>query len=340
MFNIPLKDSTTHLHTEQIQIDLEADTLTMYGSPNESVGCILRGTLRFSPSEYMKVKSITLKFTGKVKINGGADLPKHEYDLITHKWTFLEANHDSYLLAPKDYVYDFEVPLRGDLPESVDVNSGRIVYKLKAVVERPAFHFSLKCSRTVEMKRAPLPSTDDFLQPTMISGIWSDKFAYHISTPDTTYTVGDQFPVLFNFCSLIPCFKVCKINIYLREFVTYNIKGSKPIVKWYDLNKACNVYNDQTQHAWEGHLDLQVPKYTYCDSESSYIQVFHKLFVEIEVEENGELKTLHLMLRVGIQTALQNELCQSPPSYQSLASFQGIPPPPYPLSGAHNMMCV
>ncbi|KAK9693023.1 hypothetical protein K7432_014105 [Basidiobolus ranarum] len=231
MFSLPHKDSADQA-TEHIQITLSDDALTMYGSPNESVGCILRGQLHFNPVEYMKVKSITLKFTGKVKINGGADLPKHEYDLIQYKWTFLEANHDPYLLAPKDYVYDFELPLKGDLPESVDVNSGKIVYKLVATVERPAFRFDMKASRPVEIKRAPLPSTDDFLQPSMISGIWSDQLAYHISTPDTTYTVGDQFPVLFNFCSLNPNFKVLKVNLVLREFVSYSLKGSKPITKW------------------------------------------------------------------------------------------------------------
>ncbi|KAK9762791.1 hypothetical protein K7432_011133 [Basidiobolus ranarum] len=316
MFNLPHIDSSTDLSTEHIQIDLNDDSLTMYGSPEESVGCILHGTLHFNPLEQMKVKSISLKFVGKVKINGGTDLPKHEYDLINHKWTFLEAQRESYLLAPKDYAYGFELPLQGNLPESVDVNSGRIVYKLVATVERPAFHFDMKGGRTVELKRAPLPSTDDYLQPTIITGIWLDKFAYHISTPETIYTVGDQFPVLFNFCSFDPAFKIRKINLVLREFIEYSLKGGKPITKW------------------EGHLDVQIPKRAYCDSESAFIKVFHRFFVEIETEEvGGERKTLHLLLRIGVQTELQNELSKSPPTYEAISE---LPPPPYPFDNSNS----
>ncbi|ORX97924.1 hypothetical protein K493DRAFT_313874 [Basidiobolus meristosporus CBS 931.73] len=326
MFNLPHVDSTTQLATEHIQIDLNGDSLTMYGTTEESVGCVLRGTLRFNPQEHMKVKSIHLKFVGKVKINGGFDLPRHEYDVIRHKWTFLEARRDAYLLAPKDYAYDFELPLKGDLPESIDVNSGKIVYKLVATVERPAFHFDMKACRTVEIKRAPLPSSDDYLQPTMIHGVWLDKFAYQISSPETTYTVGDQFPVLYSFCSFEPTFKIRKISLVLREFISYSLKGGKPIIKCHDLSQASQVCNE---HAWEGSLNLQIPKGAYCDSECSYIKVVHKVFVEIETEDGNERKTLHLLLRVGVQSDLQNELSQCPPSYEAMSPYQGIPPPPY-----------
>ncbi|ORY01087.1 hypothetical protein K493DRAFT_312580 [Basidiobolus meristosporus CBS 931.73] len=240
-------------------------------------------------------------------------------------------------MAPHNYSYPFELPLPGNLPESVEVNYGRIFYRLIAVVERPAFRFDIKKVKDIDIKRAPLASVDDLLQPTMAAGVWADKLAYHIAIPDTTYTIGDTFPVAFSFCMLDSRLKIRKISLVLREFVYYNICGADPVTRTYDVHGVGQMCPDECTSAWEGSLNLQVPKSTYYDCESKFIRVFHKFFVEIELyQDNGDIRLLHVLLRVGVRSAIQNELSQSPPRYQQFTSSSGMPPPPYSYS---NIAC-
>ncbi|ORY06430.1 hypothetical protein K493DRAFT_371274 [Basidiobolus meristosporus CBS 931.73] len=329
MFKRSRKDSSL-LSNEGLEIDVHKDVLTMYGTSSESVGCVLRGTLRFHLIEPMKVKSISLRFLGRVKLGDGADFQCQEIDLIDHKWTFLESEQDPYLLAPSNYRYNFELPLPGNLPESVEVPHGSVSYKLMAFVERPAFRNDFKAEKGVDIQRAPLPSTDEYLQPTMVSGIWAERLGYYISTPDTIYTVGDTFPVMFSLLSLDPYFCMIKTTVVLREFVTYNVKNSKPILKQYDLSRASAIASRKQELSWDGALNLEIPKRTLYDCETDYIRVFHKFFVEIEVMEvTGEIQVLHVLLKVGVQSNLQNELAQSPPEYEPISGFSDMPPPPY-----------
>lgn len=50
------------------KIHVESDQLILYGSPTESAGCVLRGILELSLHEPTKVKSVSLRFTGKMLI--------------------------------------------------------------------------------------------------------------------------------------------------------------------------------------------------------------------------------------------------------------------------------
>ncbi|KAK9674941.1 hypothetical protein K7432_016776 [Basidiobolus ranarum] len=329
MFTRSRKDSSL-LSSRGLEIDVQKDVLTMYGASNESVGCVLRGTLRFHLIEPLKVKSITLRFLGTVTLGEGAEFQQQEINLIDHKWTFLESESDSYLLAPSNYRYTFELPLPGNLPESVEVPHGSVCYRLMATVERPSFRTDFKAEKTVDIQRAPLPSTDEYLQPTMISGIWEERLGYYISTPDTIYTVGDTFPVMFNLLSLDPYFCMLKTTVVLKEYITYNVKNSNPIMKHYDLSRTSVIANQKQELSWEGSLNLEIPKRTFYDCETEYIRVCHKFFVEIEVmEPTGEVQVLRVLLKVGVQSSLQNELAQSPPEYKPITSFSDMPPPPY-----------
>lgn len=52
----------------QLKIHVESDTLVLRGSPEESVGCVLRGCLILHVKETIKVKSINLNFAGRMKV--------------------------------------------------------------------------------------------------------------------------------------------------------------------------------------------------------------------------------------------------------------------------------
>lgn len=52
----------------KLKIHVESDQLIMYGTPAESAGCVLRGVLELNVTEPTKVKSISLRFSGKMTI--------------------------------------------------------------------------------------------------------------------------------------------------------------------------------------------------------------------------------------------------------------------------------
>ena len=127
------------------QIRLENDTLTMRGSPAESVGCILRGQLVLAITEPTKFKEIKLTFRGESKvgwidyIGRGQYFHDEERILYQHDWTFLSAEDQYHELKPDNYHWDFELILPGTLPDTIEgCQHGSIRYMLKAVAERHA----------------------------------------------------------------------------------------------------------------------------------------------------------------------------------------------------------
>lgn len=52
----------------ELKIHLENDMLIIRGSPEESVGCVLRGYVMLNTKETLRVKSIHLSLLGKMKI--------------------------------------------------------------------------------------------------------------------------------------------------------------------------------------------------------------------------------------------------------------------------------
>lgn len=53
----------------QLRIDVLDDEILLHGQAEESAGKLLQGTLVLDISEPMKVRSVILKFTGKMKVS-------------------------------------------------------------------------------------------------------------------------------------------------------------------------------------------------------------------------------------------------------------------------------
>jgi hypothetical protein len=53
----------------EVRIDLADEAILMVGHPEESAGKVLRGVLRVIATEPIKVKSISLRFVGKMKVS-------------------------------------------------------------------------------------------------------------------------------------------------------------------------------------------------------------------------------------------------------------------------------
>ncbi len=140
------------------------------------------------------------------------------------------------VFLPGDYVYQFELPLDGRLPETVELEHGAVQYQLEAVVERAgAFRASLVGAKPVTLVRTPLEGSLDHVEPIAISRRWDDQLHYDIVISGKCFTLGAQVPIAFK---LTPLAKVqChRIRVFITQGVDYftrkdNQGRSEPVRK-------------------------------------------------------------------------------------------------------------
>ena len=122
---------------------------------------------------------------------------------------------------PGDYIYHFELPIDSRLPESIDVELGRVKYELEAIVERSgAFRPNLVGTREVILIRAPTENSLETVEPIAISRDWEDQLHYDIVISGKSFPLGAQVPIAFK---LTPLAKVqChRIKVYITENIQY-----------------------------------------------------------------------------------------------------------------------
>ncbi|KAL9007996.1 MAG: hypothetical protein Q9173_006838 [Seirophora scorigena] len=123
--------------------------------------------------------------------------------------------------TPGDYVYNFELPIDSRLPETVDVELGKVKYELEATIERSgAFRANLVGSKEVLLVRAPAEGSLEQVEPIAISRSWEDQLHYDIVISGKSFPLGAQVPVAFK---LTPLAKVqChRIKVFLTENIQY-----------------------------------------------------------------------------------------------------------------------
>ena len=123
--------------------------------------------------------------------------------------------------TPGDYIYNFELPIDSRLPETIDVELGKVKYELEAVVERAgAFRANLVGSKEVTLIRAPAENSLETVEPIAISRDWEDQLHYDIVISGKSFPLGAQVPIAFK---LTPLAKVqChRIKVYVTENIQY-----------------------------------------------------------------------------------------------------------------------
>ncbi|KAL9109849.1 MAG: hypothetical protein Q9227_005552 [Pyrenula ochraceoflavens] len=122
---------------------------------------------------------------------------------------------------PGDYIYNFELPIDSRMPESIDVDLGRVKYELEAIVERSgAFRANLVGSKEVTFIRAPSEGSLEQVEPIAISRNWEDQLHYDIVISGKSFPLGTHVPIAFK---LTPLAKVqChRIKVFVTENIQY-----------------------------------------------------------------------------------------------------------------------
>ncbi|EAW07642.1 arrestin family protein [Aspergillus clavatus NRRL 1] len=128
----------------------------------------------------------------------------------------------NYRLFPVgDYVYNFEFPIDGSLPETIKTDLGFVRYDLEAIVERSgAFRPNLLGTLEVPVIRTPAEGSLEQVEPIAISRNWEDQLHYDIVISGKSFPLGSQVPIAFK---LTPLAKVeChRIKVYVTENIQH-----------------------------------------------------------------------------------------------------------------------
>jgi hypothetical protein len=120
-----------------------------------------------------------------------------------------------------DYLYSFEFPIDGSLPETIKTDLGSVRYDLEAIVERSgAFRPNLLGTMEIPVIRTPAEGSLEQVEPIAISRNWEDQLHYDIVISGKSFPLGSQIPIAFK---LTPLAKVeChRIKVYVTENVQH-----------------------------------------------------------------------------------------------------------------------
>ncbi|KAI9025970.1 hypothetical protein CLU79DRAFT_844509 [Phycomyces nitens] len=317
----------------EFRIDLTTDEIVLLGEADESAGKLLQGSLLLTLAEPIKIKSICLKFTGKMKVSWSEGVGHHQHyhkqerTILEHKWQFVPvagvAPKKIYTLAAGHHKWDFELNLPGDIPESLETEGGRVSYGLKAVIERTAFVHNMVKKRPIRIIRCMLPSEFGFSQTLEIHNTWADKMVYDIALPSKVYANGENIPISFNILPLASQLRVRFLTAFLKEYCTYTANDySKTDTRMVGTERINQPFQQNTTTTQDGYwtkvVDLKVPDASplvFCDADNAMIRIRHKLkFVISLVNADGHYSELRCSVPIIIidSFAQQTEISNLP----------------------------
>ncbi|KAI8086479.1 uncharacterized protein BX664DRAFT_366029 [Halteromyces radiatus] len=312
------------------KINLETDHIILHGSVEESGGVMLRGSVVLDCHENTKIKSITLKIIGKIKVNwiegtgSHQRLYKEEQTILEHEWSFMPQTRKTYHLSEHHYQWDFELPLPGDLPETIHHDLGEVYYRLKAVAERPTFSINYTDKRSLKVSRLMLPTSMELMQSVLISNVWADKLSYDISVPSKCYTMGGMLPITFQFIPIAPDLKIRSITCTLKEYMTLSTcDHSKTETRIVKVHRDDN-YQDTAEHEGEIYRKTEImvipdeaSNHLMMDTVNDLIKVKHKLkFTVTLVNADGHISELRAAIPIIIAAISAEEDANALPAYE------------------------
>ncbi|CAO3591626.1 unnamed protein product [Absidia cylindrospora] len=322
-----------------VRIELSDSPILLIGHPEESAGKLLRGVLHVNTTEPIKVKSISLRFVGKMKVSWSEGLGHHQHyykqerTIMEHSWQFIpmastSSQKKTYCLAAGEHSFNFELMLPGDLPQSLDAEGGQVLYRFKAMVERPAFVHNIVKKRYIKVVRSILPSVEFELSQSMeIHNTWVDKMTYDIVMPSKIYALGETITMTFNISPIAPELKVRSICASLKEYCSYttraNSKMDTRIIHYEKLQDPFPHY----AALWSRDVTLDVPANSpliFCNTENDMIKIRHKMkFVISLMNADGHLSELRCSVPVVVVDSFADQNDNMLPAYDQ--SWRSVP---------------
>ncbi|KAK9709769.1 hypothetical protein K7432_008811 [Basidiobolus ranarum] len=311
--------TSAHFTTgEFLSIELENDTLILRGNPEDSVGCVLRGSIVLTIFDEIKLRSLRGKLIGRARLCGNDNVSWREYVFVERRFQLLSAEGGPYHLKPNQYRYNFEIALEGNLPESVTLPNGKIGYKIYAVAERTGLHFDSRDKRTIKLRRSSDYTYSSV--PVESSGNWDERLHYNIEIPQPSVIIGQPFPVSLNLTRTANDFDLVKIEFCLLETICCRTPGSTIDLqtKVHPMSeiKHDTIVEDNKQ--WRICPQLVLPPNVRWSLNTDYIQITHEIQVLFHIidKHNEEKRVLESKFPIAIRSSIDQDA--SPPEYGSV----------------------
>ncbi|KAI9015647.1 hypothetical protein CLU79DRAFT_765206 [Phycomyces nitens] len=326
-----------------LKINVESSKIILRGTPDESVGCVLRGFVEFCIKETVRVKSLKLRFSGKMRINCVERMLscpnprqiKREISIIEDEWVFIEATKKCQVLIPDTYRYPFEFVLPGDAPESVKPHCyGSLLYKLKVVAERPGLLTNPIDRQLLDVIRQDNDQDNDI--PIQVANFWQDQLEFTITAPRRKVYLGEHVPMDFVIKALRPGLQIRHVSWFLKEYTSFEvdekvIKAEPKIIRFHrdDQDVTTPSYWQKTEVVFIPHTQDIVR----CDTQSGRLKIEHKVKCIVSVvDEEGHVHDFRASLPLVISEVAQEEDEEDLPTYEHAIQTEQYSPQPCTIS--------
>ncbi|KAJ8657232.1 hypothetical protein O0I10_007048 [Lichtheimia ornata] len=261
-----------------------------------------------------RIKAVTVKLEGKMKVHWSQDGInfKDEKTVYEKKWDLMRTSTKHCVHVHGTQEWDFIAELPSDLPASLNVSDGRhceIVYRIKAVVERPTFLPNFVAKRTIHVSRylrraSIVPTINNHNQvavasPAYYDGSQDQWMDYTIRLRGgTVWRPGSTVPIEFNIHRVKrDVTKIRSVTCCLKSYTTLTAKG-RHVRKWsWPLMylRDDHLVRHGTPLPWRKTEYCKIPNHVAADMATSMIHIKHKLKITITLlRDNGataEVKT-------------------------------------------------
>jgi len=273
---------------------------TMYGLPEESLGCKLGGKVVLTNTKSLQAKHLLFVFNGKITVACGPPMSSSRPEYSEIKTIFRKEClfHDSTTSNKKipagthEYYFEFELP--GYLPPSFKGTRGKIEYYCTAILSRPIFRNDLVAKKIVNIKRCLMDEARaaQAHHTTFTEGVLDEKIHYQISTPIMTFREGGLVQNELRLKSTNIATAIEAIEYGLKEHVHYHTTGEEATSvianvneERYPLGKRRIKIDPNTNDGDPITINFRLCPWVNCDLNSQLIDINHKLSFTICVTE-------------------------------------------------------
>ncbi|KAI9322198.1 hypothetical protein BX666DRAFT_2022706 [Dichotomocladium elegans] len=308
----------------ELSLHLKSDEVFLHGTVNEAAGAIVRGTVILHVTEITKIKSISVIFHGKNSVywSEGAGSAQRYYKedrkIIKRFWSIMKPKGKAYIFTAGTFKWNFELPIPGDLPGTIDHELGEVAYQLKVVAKRPTFSCKYVATRNITITRLMLPSSLEHNQSVIVANEWPRKLSYNISLPRLIFRPGSQVPIAFEMEPLVNGLSIRTVVCAFEECTTllcstHTQSRTELLPVVHTTTKLSRVQNQ-----WNSTRNFVLPKHSIrADAQSDLISISHKIRITVSLRNpDRSTSELRVNLPLVIASIAPDEEAEELPVYE------------------------
>ncbi|KAF9578277.1 hypothetical protein BGW38_006017, partial [Lunasporangiospora selenospora] len=201
------------------------------------------------------------------------------------------------LRANQTYTYDFQLALPVNLPNSLNMSTGKVEYSFVAGGKRTGMHLDLHRERVVEIYQSLPPAHPHCIYPLQISANFENALNYVIQIPRKAFQHGSPIPVTIKMTPLpgvTTRWNVKEMNMKVKEYFCFISPG-----KGMKHEKRTLVDAKQGSGSWpvqagpvERTLSVSIPANAMTTVDTELVKCHHKLKLMFSIVVNGSTRKL------------------------------------------------